>query len=85
MYNPVEVMEPAAGLIVHVTAVFAVPVTDAVNCWVCDSCSAAVPGVTKTATGGISVMVAVSDFAGSATLVAVTVTVWEEVIDAGAV
>jgi hypothetical protein len=41
--------------------------------------------VTVTFTGGFRVTVAAADFVGSATLVAVTVTVWELAIEAGAV
>ena len=41
--------------------------------------------MTVTFTGGFRVTVAVANLVGAATLVAVTVTVWELVIEAGAV
>jgi len=44
-----------------------------------------VAGVTDTDTGGSSEIEALADLVGSATLVAVTVTVWAEAIAAGAV
>ena len=49
VYMPVEEIVPIAGLIVHVTALFVVPVTDAVNCFVCLGNRFAVSGVTATA------------------------------------
>ena len=68
----------------HVTAVLLLPVTVALNCWACDAVKLAVVGLTCTETG-IRVTVAVADFVGSATLVAVTETVWEEAMELGAV
>jgi hypothetical protein len=87
VYSPVVLIEPTAGLIDHVTAVFVVPETAAVNCCVCDGPRAAVVGETDTVTtvGGTSVTVADALFAGSAWLVAVTVTVCCVVMLEGAV
>src|ERR1035437_9156036 len=78
-------MVPTAGLNDHVTPVLTVPVTVVVNCWVCEAVSEVVEGVSEIVTGGLSVTVALVDLVGSATLVAVTVTVWVPVIEAGAV
>ena len=66
------------------TAVLLLPVTEAVNCCVCPCDRDAVAGLTETATGGISVMVALAELVASAALVAVTVTVCCEAIAAGA-
>ena len=62
-----------------------VPLTVGVNVWFCDGSKDTEDGVSETVTRGMSVRVAVADFVGSATLVAFTVTVWELVIEAGAV
>ena len=79
-------MAPTLGLINHVTAVFPEPpVTFAVNCWDWEAERLAVAGVTDTDTGASSETDALADLVGSATLVAVTVTVWAEAIAAGAV
>ena len=59
--------------------------TVAVSAWVCEGVSVAVAGVNPMATGGLSVRVEVADLEVSAALVALTVTVWVAVIDAGAV
>jgi hypothetical protein len=72
-------------LIDQVTAVLLVPLTVAVNVWLFDGSKDTEDGVSETVTGGVSVTLAVTDFVGSATLVAVTVTVWELAIEAGAV
>src|SRR5438067_2474240 len=59
----------------HVTAVFVLPVTVAVNCCVPPVCSDAEFGLMLTATGGggpVTVTLADADFVLSATLVAVT-------------
>ena len=48
VYNPPDVIVPAVA--VHVTAVLAVPVTDAENCCVPDCESVAEPGLTITLT-----------------------------------
>src|ERR1019366_8847785 len=78
-------MLPTAGLSDQVTPLLVEPLTVAVNCWVWERVIDAVEGVTVTETVGVSATVAVADFVGSATLVAVTVTVWELAIEAGAV
>ena len=78
-------MLPIAGLRDQVTAVFDVLETVAVNIWVCEGVSVTVPGVNATLTGGASDTLALADFVESATLVAVTVTVWAEGILDGAV
>jgi hypothetical protein len=70
---------------VHVTAVFVVPLTVAVNCCVWPSPSDAVPGTTETTTGGFSVTVAIALFVASAALVAVIVAWLWVVMDVGAV
>jgi hypothetical protein len=82
VYNPAAEIVPVFGLNDHVTPLL-LPNTDAVNCcvWFCPS--VAEPGVT--ATGGMSVTVAVPFFVLSMALVAVTVTVCCVVIVAGAV
>ncbi len=61
----------------QVTAVFVVPVTVAVNCCVPPDATVAEVGeiVTVTGAGAVIVAVALADFVGSATLVAVTVAV----------
>jgi hypothetical protein len=60
----------------QVTAVFVVPVTVAVNCWVCPTPTVAVVGETVMPTvAWVSVTVAEADFVVSAAEVAVTVTV----------
>jgi hypothetical protein len=64
---------------VQVTAVFDAPVTEAANCWVAPMLTDAEAGVTATATtggGGGATRDTVADayLAGSATLVAVTLT-----------
>ena len=74
-----------AGLSVHVTLVFAEPVTVAVNCCVAPCPSADAVGFMLTATGGFSVTTALADLVASATLVAVTVTLCWELTLAGAV
>ena len=61
------------------------PLTEAVNVWFCDGCKDTEDGVSETVTVGFRATVAVADFVGSAALVAFTVTVWELVIEAGAV
>ena len=61
------------------------PLTVAVNVWLCDGNKDTEDGVSETVTGGASVTVAVANFVGSATLVTFTVTVWELVIEGGAV
>ena len=87
VYSPELEMVPTLELSDHVTAVLDVPATVAVNCWVCESFSAAVPGVTdiETVLVGFNVTVAVADFDASTTLTAVTVTVCWAAMLAGAV
>jgi len=72
-------------LTVHVTAVFAVPVTETVKASVVPTFTFAVEGVNVTLTGGSMVTAAEADLVGSATLVAVTVTVEGVGTAAGAV
>jgi hypothetical protein len=74
---------PTAGLIVHVTAVLLVPVTDAVNVADLLAASDAEGGPTVTPIG-CNDIVALAVFVESATLVAVTVTVCWLAIIAGA-
>src|ERR1035437_220486 len=69
----------------QVTAVLLVPLTVAVNVWFCDGSKDTEDGVSETVTEGVSVTVAVADLVGSATLVALTIMVWELAIEAGAV
>ena len=86
VYSPAVVMAPAPPVFIdQVTAMLLAFATDAVNCCVCEAVKAAVAGVTLTATGGNSVIVAVADFVLSAWLVAVRVTNCCVVIVAGAV
>ena len=61
------------------TAVFEVPLTVAVNCWVWPGVRVAEGGETETPMSGDTVTVELPDFVGSAILVAVTVTVRVEV------
>ena len=76
---------PTAGLTDQATAVFDDPLIIAVNCWVWETVSDAVAGVTDTLAGGVSAMLALADLVGSAALVALTVTVCALAIEAGAV
>src|ERR1039458_9742483 len=78
-------MLPITGLRDQVTAVFDVPVTAAVNAWVCEGVRVTVPGVNATLTGGASDTLALTDLVESATLVAVTVMVCVLEMEAGAV
>ena len=55
----------------HDTAVFDVPVTVAVNCWLLPVCNCAVTGEIATETDGTIVTDAVADLVGSAAEVAV--------------
>ena len=61
-------------MMLQVTAVFVVLATVAVNCCVAPARTCAVGGVTDTAMAARTVTVAVLDFVGSATEVAVTKT-----------
>ena len=89
MYKPLVEIVPVAELSDQVTAVFVDPLTEAVNCCVCAGASVDVPGETETDTGtetdGFTVTVALDFLVVSATLVAVTVTVWELLTLEGAV
>ena len=52
VYRPAVEIEPASdGLIDQFTAVLVLPVTDALNCCVCDADNAPVNGLTLTLTG----------------------------------
>ena len=74
---PVVAFPPVTLFTCHVTAVFAVPETVAVNCCVRPVVTVAVLGltVTTTAGGAVTVTTAVPDFVESACEVAITVTV----------
>ncbi len=88
VYRPVESMLPTpAGLRDQVTAALVVLVTVAANCWVWPAVKVAELGETDTAivSGAVRVIFAVPVTLESAVLVAVTVTVVDEVMDAGAV
>jgi len=91
VYKPDALMVPQAPPLQpapetdHVTAEFAVPVTVAVNCCCVPVVTLTVAGDTETATGGITVTVALPDFVWSACEVAVTVTVAGFGMIAGAV
>ena len=85
VYRPATVMLPTRGLSDHVTAVLPVLVTVAEKVWAWDCVKVTLAGVTVTPTDGLRVTVALADLVGLATLVAVTVTNWELVIEAGAV
>jgi hypothetical protein len=73
------------GEIAHVTAVFEVPCTVAVNCCVCPSLSVAAVGVMLTDTVGVKVTVAVLNMFGCWTKYAVIVIVKLWKTDVGAV
>src|ERR1035438_8375836 len=78
-------MLPDGGLMLHVTVVTLVPVTAALNRWPCPADIVTGVGVTVTVTvTGLSVMMVLAVCVGSATLVAVIVTVCLTVIKAGA-
>jgi len=68
--SPDELMLPP--LAVQVTAVFIVPLTEAVNCCVVPDCSVTDAGLMATPTMLLTVTTAVAERVGSATLVAVT-------------
>lgn len=76
---------PTAGDSDQVTPVLVVPVTDAVNWLDCPAESEIVEGDTVIPTVGTRAITALALLVVSATLVAVNVTVWLLVIDAGAV
>jgi hypothetical protein len=83
VYKPVEEIVPALAL--HVTDVFTVPLTVAVNCWVCATGANALVGERVTETTGTTVTAAWADLVVSATLTAVTVTLPPEATAEGAV
>ena len=86
VYKPLVEMLPTEGLIDHVTAVFVDPVTDAVNCCAPPAVRVEVAGLIEIVTGAAcKVIVAIAVWVLSAELVAVTVTVCAEVMEAGAV
>jgi hypothetical protein len=94
VYKPSDEIVPTAALPLtvlftdHVTVVFGVPVTVAVNCCVVVVCTVADVGDNVMVTDGgaaVIVVVALALFVLSATLVAVTVTVAGEGTEAGAV
>ena len=85
VYRPTAVMLPTTGVSDHVTALLLVLVTAAEKVWVCDCVKVTLAGATVTPTGGFRVTVTEADFVESATLVAVTITVWGTLIEAGAV
>jgi hypothetical protein len=78
-------MLPTAGFRVQMTAVFELFATEAAKLWDWDWPRPTDVGVTETLTGGVSEMVAEAVLVESATLVAVTVTVWAEAMLDGAV
>jgi len=81
VYIPVPLIVPQAAALqplpctVHVTTVFEVPTTDALNCWVVPSTTEVEAGVTVTTTADRILTVADAVLLGSATLVATTLTV----------
>lgn len=90
VYRPVGEMVPHAlpehplPLTLQLTAVFVVLTTVAVNCWVFPATTCAVWGNRVITTGRTTVTVALADFVGSATEVAVTITCAELGTAAGA-
>lgn len=78
VYSPVPFIVPQAEALhpdpktVHVTAVFEVPTTDAVNCCVAPVATDVLAGVTVTATTGTMVTFAEADLLEFAMLVATT-------------
>ncbi len=81
VYRPEEDSAPTAGDSDHVTALFVLPVTLAVNCWVSPAPRLMLDGLTATDMGGtedtagIKVIAALPVFDESATEAAVIVTV----------
>jgi hypothetical protein len=78
VYSPFDKVPIDGELMDQVTAVFELPATVAVNCVVWEAARMAVSGLmlmlTLAPAGGMSWTVALADFVGSATLVAVMVT-----------
>ena len=85
VYTPLDEMLPKMGLIFQVTALFVLPVTDALKVCVCEGVRPTVSAAIEILTGGTSEIWPLAVFAGSAMLVAVTVTVCAVVRLAGAV
>jgi hypothetical protein len=85
IYRPPAERLPIDGLKLHVTAVFEVPVSDALNSCTCEAFMVTPPGVMEIPTPGINDTVAAAIFVVSAVLVAVTVTTCGDVTMAGAV
>lgn len=75
MYSPLSEMDPTFGLKNQVTSVAPPPLNVAVNCWVCEADSETPAGLTRTETVERRLITAENDFVGSATLVAIRVTV----------
>jgi hypothetical protein len=71
---PTVEFPPATPLTLQFTAVFDVPTTVALNCWVCKTVSVALVGETPTETDGETVTLAWANLVVSAALVAVIVT-----------
>ncbi len=69
-------MLPTTGVNDQVTAVFELFDTVAVNAWLCAGVRLTCPGVRSTLISGMSERRTLAVLVGSATLVAVTVTVW---------
>ena len=67
------------------TAVLLVPVTAALNCWVCDARNVMLVGLTATLTVGCRLAVAAALTLELAALVAMTLTLCNAEIEAGAV
>jgi len=78
-------IDPAGGLKDHETDVLLALLTDATNCCVWEALRFALPGVTRTETGAVSVTFAVAVLVASATLVAITLTVCDPLTTEGAV
>jgi hypothetical protein len=85
VYKPLADTVPTAGFNVQVTAVFVLPVTLVVNCWVWEADRLIEAGLTVTATGGVRVTIALANLLAFAALVAVIVTVWLALMLDGAV
>jgi len=91
VYSPAPLTVPQVAALhpapctLHVTPVFGVPTTDALNCWVAPVATGMLAGVTVTTTTGRMVTLAEAVLLGSAMLVAATVTLGGEGATDGAV
>lgn len=88
MTVPTVLLPPCTPFTSHMTDVFVVPVTMAINCCVAPVCRLEVVGDTDTVTvgvGGFTVTIALALFVVSAALRAVIVKLVLEVSEAGAV